>query len=174
MSRYLTLLAALVLLASQATVSAEDNLLVRSFQFTNGELVRLPEVDASNDWIIRGQCDSCSDCDDGSCSSCAASCCDAGCCGTWYAGSEVVFLKDHGNYGYSAADSDVGYRLYLGYQGSDGLGVAARYFDYDNSDDRGYGNDLKYVDLELTTNLEICNTQIMLSGGYRHAEVGLL
>ena len=173
MSRPITLLAAFLLLASQATVSAEDNVLARSFQFTNGELVRLPEVDRSNNWIIRGQCDSCSNCDDGSCNSCAANCSDAGCCGSWNAGGEIVFLKDHANYGMNADESEAGYRLFVGYERNDGLGVAVHYFDYDNGDDSNYGNDLMSLDLELTTNLEICNTQIMLSGGYRHAEVSL-
>ena len=171
MSRPFTLLAALLLLASQATASAEDNVLARSFQFTNGELVRLPEVDRSNNWIIRGQCDSC---DDGSCTSCANNFGIGSCCGTWSAGGEIVFLKDHGNYGGTADDSEAGYRLFVGYERNDGLGVTVRYFDYDNGDDADYGNDLMSLDLELTTNLEICNTQIMLSGGYRHAEVNLM
>ena len=173
MSQPFTLLAAFLLLASQATVSAEDNALARSFQFTNGELVMLPEVDRSNNWIIRGQSDSCSNCDDGSCSSCAINCSDASCCGSWCAGSEIVFLKDHGNDGSGADEREAGYRLFVGYERNDGLGVAVHYFDYDNGDDSNYGNDLMYLDLELTTNLEICNTQIMLSGGYRHAEVSL-
>ena len=160
MSRLFTLLAALLLVASQATMSAEDSLLTRSFQFT--------DVDHSNNLIIRGQCDGCDSSDDDSCDSC----CGLGSsCGTWSAGGELVFLKDHGNDGYNADESETGYRVFVGYEREDGLGFSVRYFDYDNSDDAGYGNDLMSLDLELSTNLEVCNTQIALSGGYRHADV---
>lgn len=100
-------------------------------------------------------------------------CCDTCCCGGWYAGAEVVYLKDHANDGYNAEHHEVGYRLYGGYERCDGLGIAMRYFDYDNGSDPEYGNELSYIDLELTTNLEICSTQILLSGGYRHADVKL-
>lgn len=99
-------------------------------------------------------------------------CCDP-CYGGWYAGAEAVILLDHGTDGYKADNSEVGYRLWAGYEGCDGLGVAVRFFDYDNGGDSEYGNELWYLDLELTTNFCICNTDITLSGGYRHADVHL-
>ena len=190
MSRPFTLLATLLFLAPQATVSAEDNLQQRFLHFSNGELVRLPEVDASNDWIIRGQYDSCSNCDDGSCSSCADSCCDAGLpsacdCNSngWLVDTEILYfqyLKADGvrtgtDSGSEDIDGDyeISPRITLGYETCSGMGLRTRWWMYDHEIGRNssdvFAVDTYTVDLELFESFNINDCWALeASGGLRY------
>ena len=100
--------------------------------------------------------------------------CDDGCCcGSFYGEFQYLNLEIHSNEEDINPDigSDSGVRLLAGYAGCDGLGIRARYFNYDNveGDDDGNGLEAEYLDLELTDTVCICNLHATVSAGYRHA-----
>jgi len=96
-------------------------------------------------------------------------CCRAGLIG----GGEVVWLKAYNPDGfYEAFNWDEGFRAWLGYQRSDGLGVRARYFDFDQVADN---NDLFlaiHTDLEIFDTVEVgCNWDVVIGAGARYVEI---
>jgi hypothetical protein len=100
-------------------------------------------------------------------------CCDDVCCGGGgaYAEFQWVRLDQYAteNAGPEAAGDDNGYRIIGGYQGCDGLGLRARYFDFDGVQN-GDGLELEYFDLEVTESFSICCLNGVVSAGYRHGE----
>jgi hypothetical protein len=98
------------------------------------------------------------------------------------AGAEVVFLAPHsttglGPSGIAFFPSDelfASWRTWLGYTGSNGLGLRARYWEFDhlvtnNINVFTYDLDTYVADLELTYFTEIGrNWEVLLSGGVRH------
>ena len=123
-----------------------------------------------------------SNCDLGCCDS---DCCDSGCCDNRACGSlygEIQYLNlsmFESEYATITDDtdaslgSDSGYRINLGYETQEGLGLRLRYFDFDGrttfSDGVG-GLNASYFDLEVTDRFCLGKMQGMLSAGYRHAD----
>ncbi len=104
-------------------------------------------------------------------------CCDNVCSsGSVY--GEVQYLRfntfaTEGNF--EGLDSDDAYRVVIGYQGCDGLGLRVRWFDFEGAQQTGTattvtGLDVQYIDLEITSCFTLCNLQGVVSAGYRHAE----
>src|SRR5688572_18662159 len=92
----------------------------------------------------------------GGCTSCGDSCCDS-CCGGCdpccrpggvIGGAEISFLKFHESQGTRGKDGtdldpdyDPAYRLWVGYQGCDGLGWRVRYWEFDHTTAAPSGDD---------------------------------
>ena len=106
-------------------------------------------------------------------------CCDDACCGSGSFYGEFQYLRlqayssegDAFSFSDEQPDPDNGYRINLGYEGCNGVGVRVRWFDYDgvqdiDGDDGGL--DLDYFDIEVTEAICICNLQGVISAGYRH------
>jgi hypothetical protein len=139
----------------------------------------------------------------GGCSSCGDSCCDIGCgsccdpcCrpGGVIGGAEISFLKFHESLGTGGPgsgtalhtdidpDYDTAYRLWAGYQGSDGLGWRVRYWEYDHSYSAAnaalpglltdsFGVDTYVLDLEFIDSMNLgCNWDASWFGGFRYLE----
>lgn len=125
---------------------------------------------------------------------CAEDCCDDGCCGScgggFYAEGEALFFKYHRADGTAVGlgtpfdtDEDVEFeytavpRVSLGYVAANGLGIRARYFEFDQSEEANEGApshlaiDTYTIDLELFE--RICLNRcwaIELSGGVHYKE----
>lgn len=105
-------------------------------------------------------------------------CCDTGCCGgSFYGEFQWVNLDSYSTedaFDQGSVGTNDGFRLIGGYQGCDGLGVRARWFDFDGVDAQANndqnGLDLSYFDLEVTEAISICNLHGLVSAGYRHGE----
>jgi hypothetical protein len=123
-------------------------------------------------------CDSCN-----SCSGCCGGCCDPCCRPAGVIGSaELLFLKPHTSAGTGAFtdfgwDYEPAYRLTAGYQGSDGLGWRARYFEFDHAQTGVTGADVQafdtYVlDLEFIDSMSLgCYWDASFFGGFRYLEM---
>lgn len=104
--------------------------------------------------------------------------CGDDCCGggSFYGEFQFLYLEAYSTEEDidSGVDSEDGYRIVGGYTGCDGLGVRARYFDYDGIQEvAGSGTnglDVRYFDAEVTDAICICNLHGVLSAGYRHGE----
>ena len=165
MSRQYTLLATLLLFATQGAASDEDSFLDRSFQMTNAESGYLSDVERSNHWTIRGQCDSC---DDGCCASC-----DAGRCRTWVGGSELVFLRPHASepYDSSSGELQAGSRWTLGRMNNSGQTWRVRYFEFQYDDFDSGSLQQEPIDAEYAGRFELgCNWRGEIAAGLRHAQ----
>jgi len=129
------------------------------------------------------------------CSSCGDSCCDLGCGGCdpccrpagVIGGAEIAFLKFHESLGTRGADGtdldpgyDPAYRLWAGYQGSDGLGWRVRYWEFDHTTSAAgaiagttdaLGVDTYVLDLEFIDSMNLgCNWDASWFGGFRYVE----
>ena len=108
---------------------------------------------------------------------CCVECC---CSGGFYGDFQYLRLNGYDTDGYfeDYVGSDDGYRVTLGYECCDGLGVRVRYFDYDgvqqdSVNDYNYGMKASYFDVEVTQSFCLCNLNGLVSGGYRHADYRL-
>jgi hypothetical protein len=134
----------------------------------------------------------------GSCGSCGDSCCDFGCgsccdpcCrpGGVIGGAEISFLKFHESQGTRGKDGtdldpdyDPAYRVWAGYQGSDGLGWRVRYWEFDHTTAAPSGDapllrtdslaiDTYVLDLEFIDSMNLgCNWDASWFGGFRYVE----
>jgi hypothetical protein len=104
---------------------------------------------------------------------CNDSCCDS-CCDQsgWYGGAELVALKVHQTEGlHDDADYQVGTRLWLGAQRSDGLGLRLRWFDYTQLIEADEDLvDIENIDLELTDAFVLGHWSGLVSGGVRYTD----
>jgi len=130
-------------------------------------------------------CDSCS-----GCSGCCGGCCDPCCRPAGFIGSaELLFLKAHQSMGIRGANNtdlqfnyDPSYRLTAGYQGSDGLGVRLRYWEFNHTasapdqtapatqtDSVNY--DTYAIDLEFIDSMSLgCYWDATFFAGFRYVE----
>lgn len=95
------------------------------------------------------------------------------------AGVELVFLRPYASEEFFSDPSGVqwdfepSYRVWLGWQGADGLGCRIRYWELDRGeefDDGAIGVEFRALDLELTQNVDLRRWSLLLSGGIRYAE----
>jgi hypothetical protein len=133
-----------------------------------------------------GGCCSTTGCD----SCCGSSCCDP-CCrpGGVIGGVELSFLKFHESLGTRGADGtdldgdyDPAYRLWAGYQGSDGLGWRVRYWEFDHATEGdsvaapgvrtdSFDVDTYVFDLEFVDSMNLgCNWDASVFSGFRYVE----
>lgn len=107
------------------------------------------------------------------------------CCGNgsgWEGGLELLYLDVYANHGgeqtasgsawFDGFDFTVASRFWFGYQGSNGLGVRARYYNFDG--DSVVANqfvDLQMYDLEMTAKHQACNFDFLFIGGLRGGEI---
>ncbi len=120
-------------------------------------------------------------------SSCYEACCDPCCRSTGFtAGAEVSWIKPHSSMGQGAFipvnfDGNAATRFWVGYSAGNGLGLRARYWDFDHGAsgidplDPDFSElmelDLAVFDLEVTDVTELgCNWDVMVTGGYRHVD----
>lgn len=104
---------------------------------------------------------------------CCEVCCTSG--GSTYGEFQYVRLNSYDTDGSfeDFVSNDDGYRLVLGYENCDGLGLRVRYFDFDSVQQDGgndYGLDLYYIDLEVTQSFCLGCLNGVVSAGYRHGE----
>jgi hypothetical protein len=154
----------------------------------NARIEELETALEASPWDTRDDCcqDCCGEsCCSGSCGGCDPCCRSAGIIG----GAELMFLKPHSSLGTRGAvtDIDFGYdpapRVWLGYQGSDGLGFRVRYWEFDHRKDvagrDALGNpvvdslsyDTYTLDAEFFDSLNLgCYWDASLSVGFRYLE----
>jgi hypothetical protein len=164
--------AALALIAPFGMVQAQE-VQFASHTELNNLYARLAELEsrvaASN---VSGGC-GCTDavgngcgngCDDG-CDDCC------GCAGV-VAGAEILWLKafnsgnDFGDFNY-----DEGFRWWVGYQGSGGLGVRLRGFEYQQAAANGDVVDINSFDAEVYDAIQVgCNWDLYIGGGVRYLD----
>ncbi len=105
-------------------------------------------------------------------------CCGGG-SGSISATAEILFLRLHvaGGVGSTSSDEfdfDATPRLTLGYTSCDGLGVRARYWDYDEDNFGGIEEtaiDTYTLDFEVFQAIDVgCHTRVEFSGGIRHLD----
>jgi hypothetical protein len=104
--------------------------------------------------------------------------CDAGCAtSSWMIGAEVAFLKPHvGAPGLIGPRFDYApaYRVYVGYETADGLGVKATWFDFDDDTTPPvWGLQTHAADVEVTQRATFCNWDLQLGAGVEYAKVDL-
>jgi hypothetical protein len=103
---------------------------------------------------------------------CGKGCCDDGCCsGGVYAEFQYLRLDSYATEDtFEDVDEDDGYRINVGYEGCDGLGLRLRYFQFESEfDDGDEALDLEYFDIEITQSFCLCSLEGIVSAGYRHA-----
>jgi hypothetical protein len=107
------------------------------------------------------------------------------CCGNgsgWEGGLELLYLDvyaDHGgeqratgNAWFDGFDFTVAGRYWFGYQGSNGLGIRARYYNFDgDSVVADQFVDLQMFDAEVTAKHQACNFDFLFIGGLRGGEI---
>ncbi|QDT11750.1 hypothetical protein [Planctomycetes bacterium K23_9] len=76
----------------------------------------------------------------------------------------------------STMDFDLAPRVYFGRERADGLGFRATYFNFDDTSDPSdlgveTGLELHTLDLEVTSRLKFCGSDLLLSTGFRYADV---
>lgn len=107
------------------------------------------------------------------------------CCGNgsgWEGGLELLYLDVYANHGgeqtanglswFDGFDFTAAGRFWFGYQGANGLGFRARYYNFDG--DSVVANqfvDLQMYDLEMTAKHEACNFDFLFLGGVRGGEI---
>jgi len=107
------------------------------------------------------------------------------CCGNgsgWEGGLDLLFLDVYANHGgektanglswFDGFDFTAAGRFWFGYQGANGLGVRARYYNFDG--DSVAANqfvDLQMYDVEMTAKHEACNFDFLFIGGVRGGEI---
>ncbi|MGB7347707.1 MAG: hypothetical protein WBD20_26020, partial [Pirellulaceae bacterium] len=110
-------------------------------------------------------------------------------CGSVYGGFDFAILKANVG-GISGAipplavagsvtstfDFDLAPRVYVGLERADGLGFLATYFNYDQDSDPsdlGVITELEMhtIDLEVTSRIKFCGSDLMLSSGFRYADL---
>ncbi len=124
-------------------------------------------------------------CDSEGCDS--AGCCSTGatsvCCtsSSWYVGYELTVLRPYISNSVLGVNFDdeygFGHRLVAGYDGGSGMGARLRFWFYNHGHDilpaGSVGIDMDVLDLEFTLDEQMCNWDIMVSGGARYGRVGL-
>jgi hypothetical protein len=162
--RALLLAAAAALLAPLSSAAAQD-IQLASHAEMNDVYARLADLEtrlaAVNSGV--GCADGCGD---------DAACCDDGCKAGFVGGVEVLWLKafqSDGNFGdFNYRD---GYRLWVGYQRADGLGVRARFFDYFQTAGNGDNIDVETYDLEVFDTIDLgCYWTLVAGAGLRYFE----
>ena len=94
------------------------------------------------------------------------------------AGAEITWLKPFHSEGEAPGfDHDPAARLWVGYTGDQGLGVRARWFEYENLNPENVGVpfliesfDLTMVDVEVTDKFKLGHWEGLISGGLRYAD----
>ncbi len=102
---------------------------------------------------------------------CASECCDRS---GFIAGGEVLFLRPYESEGdLNDFDYEEGYRFWIGWQASGGLGVRLRYFDYeDEVAATGDLFDVSAVDLEIYDAVQLgSNWDLNIGGGIRYLDL---
>lgn len=167
-----------VAVASQAEFS-------RALEQQNARIAVLENALQDGEYAAYGE--SCEEgCLDGCCEGDA--CCDPCCRPAGYiVGAELAFLKPHSSLGTRGAqrDIDFGYdlapRIWLGYQGSDGLGWRVRYWEFNHRKDVRIdattadmlSYDTYVLDAEFFDSLNLgCYWDASLSAGFRYVEYG--
>lgn len=90
-------------------------------------------------------------------------------CNIWTFGGELLFLKGYQSGGaFTNLNFDAGFRFWAAWQRPDGLGVRARYFDYNQTN--GADNlDVNQFDLEVIDSFQLgCNWTLIVGGGIRY------
>ncbi|MBL9084740.1 MAG: hypothetical protein JNK76_23245 [Planctomycetales bacterium] len=105
-------------------------------------------------------------------------------CGGIYFGAEALMYRPFASSGLldpGAGAADLSYRLagrgWVGYQSASGLGGRFRGFVYDHNTVTGANTadvEVRYIDAEITQQVDFRRWDLFLSGGLRHAETGLL
>jgi hypothetical protein len=119
----------------------------------------------------------------------SSSCCGAGtssnCCksSSWAVGYEAVALQprisETGANREFSDDYGVGGRFILGYDGGSGMGARMRYMlynhghNYESGPAGSVGIDMDVLDFEVTLQEQLRNWNLMFSGGFRYAALGL-
>lgn len=103
---------------------------------------------------------------------CGDSCCDDGCRAGWIAGGEVLWLKAFNSEGdFGDFNFDEGFRFWAGYQRADGLGVRARFFDYEQIANNNDEFDVTAFDLEVYDSFQLsCNWDLVIGAGIRYLD----
>ena len=113
------------------------------------------------------------------CGSCQKGKGNCGCGPSWYAGYEMTVLQTYINDQVSGPGYDdaygVGHRFIVGRDGGAGMGLRARYWMFNHGKD-GLGAlageairfDVDVLDIEATLNEQMCNWDVMVSGGIRY------
>jgi len=118
---------------------------------------------------------------------CDGSCCDGACCDdisfrrsacrSIYGEFQYLRLRAYGTEEFTFVDEGGsgernGFRLLLGYQTAEGIGIRLRHLNFDGflgSDSNG-GLNADYWDLEVTERFRLGSMNAILSAGYRHAD----
>jgi hypothetical protein len=112
----------------------------------------------------------------GGCGCCAPVCdsyCDDCCNAGYIAGAELLFLTPYDTYDNNVYGANTGFRLWAGYQRSDGLGVRLRYFDFESPSSSLDDLEIKSLDAEVYDRVQLnANWDLYIGGGVRWLEFG--
>jgi hypothetical protein len=162
-------LAALVSLAS-APVNAEN----LSYSDLAARINAL-ENELGSQQVSLASCESSSCCGVGT----SSNCCDSSGC---YFGYELAILQpriSEASLGEFDDEYGFGHRFILGYDGGSGMGARMRYMLYNHGHDfipagsGSIGIDMDVLDFEVTLQEQLRNWNLMFSGGFRYAGLGL-
>jgi hypothetical protein len=93
-------------------------------------------------------------------------------CNTWTFGAELLFLKGYQSGGaFGDLNYETGIRLWGAWQRPDGLGIRARYFDYDQANGAD-ALDTDTFDVEIFDSFQLnCNWTLIVGGGIRFMDL---
>lgn len=93
-------------------------------------------------------------------------------CNTWTFGGDLLFLKGYQSGGaFGDLNFEAGFRFWATWQRPDGLGIRARYFDYDQANGAD-AIDTDQFDLEVIDSFQLgCNWTLIVGGGIRYMDL---